>query len=129
MKMKIVIIDDHQIIREGLNALFKNNEFFEVVADFDNEEELFFYLNSHETHLILMDLHLRSANGLELTKRAKMEYPQIKVVMHTMSNNMNHLEEARRIGADGYVLKSGGQKELEAALVKVLAGHKYYQSN
>jgi DNA-binding NarL/FixJ family response regulator len=129
MKMKIVIIDDHQIIREGLNALFRNNKFFEVVADFDNEEELFYYLNTHEPDLILMDLHLRSANGLELTKRSKIEYPQIKVVMHTMSNNKKHMEEAQRIGADGYVLKSGGQKELESALLKVLSGQKYYQSN
>ncbi len=129
MKKKIIVIDDHQIIRDGLNAIFKTNKHYEVIADFDNEEDLFNFLKTNTPDLILMDLHLNSANGLELTRRSKMEYPEVKVIMHTMSDNMYNIEEARKIGAEGYVLKSGGQKKLEDALNKVSAGEKHYQFN
>ena len=126
MKKRIIIVDDHKIIRDGLNATFKNNHVLEVVADFDNEDDLFNFLKTSSTDLILMDLHLNSANGLELTKRSKMEYPDVKVVMHTISDSEDNVEEAKKIGAEGYVLKSGGQKKLEEALYMVLSGQNYY---
>lgn len=129
MRIKIIVIDDHKIIRDGLNAIFKRSKHFEVVADFDNEDDLFKFLKSNSTDLILMDLHLNSANGLELTKRSKLEYPNIKVIMHTMSDSSFNVQKAMEIGAEGYVLKSGGQEKLEDALNKVAAGEKYYQFN
>ena len=126
MKKKLIIIDDHRIIRDGLKAIFKKNKNFEVAGDFDNEEELFHYLSAHSCDIILMDIHLNSANGVELTRRVKIEYPEIKVIMHTMSDDPYNLEESRRIGAEGYVLKSSGQKDLEKALEIVSAGGLYY---
>lgn len=129
MKKKIIVIDDHKIIRDGLNAIFKKNEQFEVIADFDNEADLFSFLKGHSPDLILMDLHLNSANGLELTKRSKLEYPNIKIIMHTMSDSSFNIQLAKELGADGYVLKSGGQEKLEEALTKVAAGEKYYHLN
>ncbi len=129
MRKKIIVIDDHKIIRDGLNAIFKRNKDFEVIADFDNEDDLFDFLKGNSTDLILMDLHLNSANGLDLTRRSKQEYPEIKVIMHTMSDNTYNIEEARVIGAEGYVLKSGGQEKLEEALRRVSAGEEYYQFN
>ena len=129
MKRKLLIIDDHRIIRDGLKAIFKKNKNYEIVADFDNEEELFAFLSSSQVDIILMDIHLNDTNGIELTRRAKKEYPQIKVVMHTMSDDTHNIDEAKKIGAEGYVLKSAGQKELEEALNKVSEGEIYYQLN
>lgn len=126
MKKKLIIIDDHQIMREGLKAIFGKNERYEIVADFDNEEELFEYLKSNPVDIILMDLHLGSTDGIELTRRSKKEFPLVKVIMHTMSDDPYNIEVAKNIGAEGYVLKSGGQKKLEEALEIVSAGGKYY---
>ena len=126
MKTKLIIIDDHQIMRDGLKAIFKINDNYEVVADFDNEEELFEYLKSNSVDIILMDIHLDSTDGIELTKRSKKEFPLVKVIMHTMSEDSYNIELAKKIGAEGYVLKSAGQKELEEALEIVSAGGKYY---
>src|ERR1700741_5470840 len=81
MKKKLIIIDDHRIIRDGLKAIFKKNKNFLVVADFDNEEDLFNFLASGPCDLILMDIHLNSANGIDLTRRVKKEYPKVKVIM------------------------------------------------
>lgn len=126
MKKKLVVIDDHRIIRDGLKAIFRKNENYEVVADFDNEDELFGFLKHNQVDIILMDIHLNSVNGIELTRRSKKDYPRIKIIMHTMSDNPYTIEEARRIGAEGYVLKSSGQKELEEALAIVSTGGTYY---
>jgi two-component system response regulator DegU len=126
MKKKLIIIDDHRIIRDGLKAIFKKNKQFEVVADFDNETELFQFLEFNPVELILMDIHLPSANGIDLTRRVKSEYPAIKVIMHTMSDDPYNIREAKKMGAEGYVLKSSGQKDLERALECVLAGGIFY---
>jgi two-component system response regulator DegU len=126
MKSKLIIIDDHRIIRDGLKAIFKKNKQFEVVADFDNETELFQYLESNPVEIILMDIHLPSANGIELTRRVKSEYPAIKVIMHTMSDDPYNISQAQKMGAEGYVLKSSGQKDLEKALECVSAGGIFY---
>lgn len=129
MRNKIIVVDDHKIIRDGLSAIFNKNKLFEVVADFDNEDDLFHFLKTNSTDIILMDLHLNSANGLDLTQRSKIEYPEIRVIMHTMSDSIFNIERAMDIGADGYVLKSGGQDKLEEALIKVSGGGKYYVFN
>lgn len=126
MKKKLLVIDDHKIIRDGLKAIFRRNDNYEVVADFDNEEELFDYLKGNMVDIILMDIHLNSVDGIELTRRSKKEFPEVKIIMHTMSDNPYNIEEARKIGAEGYVLKSSGQKELEDALKTVSEGGAYY---
>ncbi len=126
MKKKLVIIDDHKIIRDGLKAIFRKNQHYEVVGDFDNEDELFDFLRSNTVDIILMDIHLNSTDGIELTRRSKAEFPAVKIIMHTMSDNQFNIDEAHRIGAEGYVLKSSGQKELEEALEIVSAGGSYY---
>jgi DNA-binding NarL/FixJ family response regulator len=126
MKNTLLIIDDHRIIRDGLKAIFKKNRNFQVVADFDNEEDLFNFLSIDQCDIILMDIHLNSSNGIELTRRVKKEYPGIKVIMHTMSDDPINIKEARAIGAEGYILKSSGQKDLEKALEIVSDGGIFY---
>lgn len=126
MKKKLIIIDDHRIIRDGLKAIFKRNKNFQVTGDFDNEEDLFRSLSNETCDLILMDIHLNSANGIELTRRVKNEYPLVKVIMHTMSDDPININEAKNIGAEGYILKSSGQKDLEKALDIVSNGGIFY---
>ena len=126
MKKKLLIVDDHRIIRDGLKAIFKKNTKFQVVADFDNEEDLLKFLKSNVCDVILMDIHLNSANGVELTRRVKSEYPHVLVIMHTMSDDPYNIKESKAIGAEGYILKSSGQKDLEKALEIVSNGGVFY---
>ena len=126
MKKRLLIVDDHRIIRDGLKAIFKKNKNFQVVGDIDNEEDLFSFLKLEPCDLILMDIHLNSANGIDLTRRVKKEHPEIKVLMHTMSDDPVNINEAKAIGAEGYILKSSGQKDLEKALEIVSNGGIFY---
>jgi DNA-binding NarL/FixJ family response regulator len=126
MKKKLIIIDDHRIIRDGLKAIFKKNRNFEVIADFDNEGELLNFLTTNEADLILMDIHLNTGNGIEISRNVKSDYPSIRILMHTMSDDPYNIEEAKKIGCEGYVLKSSGQKDLEKALEIVSNGGIFY---
>jgi two-component system response regulator DegU len=125
-KKKLIIIDDHRIIRDGLKAIFKRNKNFEVMADFDNEGQLLSFLRTNEADLILMDIHLNTGNGIDISRNVKNEFPQIKILMHTMSDDPYNIQEAKKIGCEGYILKSSGQKELENALDVVSNGGIYY---
>lgn len=123
---KLVIVDDHKIMREGLKALFIRNRDFTIVADMDNGADLFAYLDNNPVDIVLMDIHLPTASGLELAEQVKLNYPTVKVIMHTMSEDEVNMRHARRIHADGYVLKSSGHKELEQALQAVSEGKTFY---
>lgn len=125
-KKKLIIIDDHRIIRDGLKAIFKRNKNFEVIADFDNEEQLLSFLRSNEVDLILMDIHLNTGNGIDISRNIKIEFPKIRILMHTMSDDPYNINEAKKIGCEGYVLKSSGQRELENALDVVGNGGIFY---
>jgi DNA-binding NarL/FixJ family response regulator len=124
MKKKIIIIDDHQIICDGLKAIFKKSDQYEVIADFDNELALFAFLGEEQADIILMDIDLPTGNGIDITRKAKMQYPAIKIIMHTMSNEPYTILLAKQSGADGYVLKYEGQKALELAMEQ-----NYYDTN
>jgi len=97
-----------------------------IVADFDNGDDLFGYLRQNPVDIILMDIHLPASNGLDLAERVKESFPDVKVIMHTMSEDNLNKEKAKVIGAEGYVLKNYGQKELEKALEMVSEGSSYY---
>lgn len=122
----LVVVDDHKIMREGLRALFRKDDMFSIVADTDNGPDLFAYLDDNQVDMVLMDIHLPGANGLELAEEIKRRYPQVKIIVHTMSDDSNNLAYARRIGAEGYVLKSSGHKELLDALTAVRDGGTFY---
>lgn len=126
MKKRLVIVDDHKIIRDGLIAIFKRNRHFEIVADFDNEEDLLNFLKGNLPDIILMDIHLTAANGIEIAKTVKQKYSDVKIIMHTMSDDNYNIEKAQMAGVEGYVLKSSGQKILESAIEIVANGGRYY---
>lgn len=126
MKKKLIIVDDHRIIRDGLIAIFKRNRHFEVVADFDNETDLLRFMQTELPDIVLMDIHLVAANGIEIAQLVKQMYPGVKIIMHTMSDDNFNIEKSKQIGIEGYVLKSAGQKELERAIEIVSSGGTYY---
>lgn len=124
----IVVVDDHKIMRDGLKALFKRSLKFTIVADYDNEDDLFLFLEGNTVDVVLMDIHLPVSNGLDIAKKIKGLHPGIKVIMHTMSEDMHNVEVAKSFGAEGFVLKNFGQKELEKALDEITCGGGQYYS-
>lgn len=126
MKKKIIIIDDHTILRQGLRLVLNKSDQFEVVADFDNENSLNHFLLNNAADIIILDIHLTGIDGIEIARQTKIKFPQIKIIMHSMLSEEYSVEESKRHGADGYVMKCSGYKTLETAINIIMAGGLYF---
>lgn len=126
MKKKIIIIDDHAILREGLRLVLNRNNNFEVVADFDNERSLNEFLIENQVDIVLMDINLTGSNGIDIAHRTKQQFPDVKIIIHSLSSDGYNIERSKLSGADGYVIKCGGYKNLESAINQISVGQTYF---
>ena len=122
---RIVIAEDHTILREGLRAILSSNSEFEIVGEAGDGREAIRCVESIQPDLVLMDLSMPRTNGLEAIKEIKKQNPKIKVMALTVHKTEEYILEALKGGADGYVLKDATQAELVAAIKKVLMGKRY----
>lgn len=122
--MKILIIDDHAIVREGVRRLLgtlPNSEIFEA----SNTHEALAACRMRKPAIVILDINLDTSSGLELLQRLKGEDKNLKVVMFTMHAEPNYAMRAFRSGASGYVSKSASADELIMAVKKVSEGQRY----
>jgi DNA-binding NarL/FixJ family response regulator len=105
-KIRIVIVDDHEDARMGIQAILEGEPSFEVVGLAASGEDALRLVAELSPDLVLMDINLPGMDGLEATKRVKELAPETKVVMATVSDDVSHLFEAIKRGAQGYVLKN-----------------------
>jgi DNA-binding NarL/FixJ family response regulator len=106
MQVRVLIVDDHHHAREGICDILGNQSLFNVVGVGKNSEEALRLTDELIPDLILMDINLPDMNGLETTRLIKLKYPVIKIVMITVSDDITHLLEAIKNGAQGYLLKN-----------------------
>ena len=122
---EIILADDHAVILEGVKAILKSHSRLKVKGDFSNSKSLLEFLSKDKVDLILLDIDIPGADKLNLLKKIKLRYPQTKVVIFTMHKGMNYFLEAKKLGADSYVLKSDLISFLPTILLKALKGEFY----
>ncbi len=103
---RILIADDHALIREEMRAMLASEPDLEVVGDAENGEEALAMCQKLRPNLVLMDVSMPKMDGLEATRTIKREHPHAVVLMVTASEEPSHLAEALKAGAAGYVLKT-----------------------
>ena len=119
---RLLIADDHALVREGLRTVLSGEEDIQVIAEARDGEEALSSCRELRPDLILMDVRMPVMDGLEATRRIKEEMPQVSVVMVTMHENPDYLFEAIKAGAAGYVLKDASGDRLVGAVRKTLEG-------
>lgn len=124
--IKTLLIDDHQVILESLQLLFRSIDNVEVVGTLTDSRKVEDFLGKNEVNLIISDFHIPHLSGVDLTLRIRKIYPQIKILLLTMAEDAPHIREAIKAGVNGYVLKKTGREELEKAIEKIMSGKKYY---
>ncbi len=104
--IRVLIVDDHPHAREGMRAILGLDSLFEVVGEAENGQQAVEWTEMVMPDLILMDINMKPMGGLEATKLIKKKYPYVKIVMVTVSDNIAHLFEALKKGAQGYLIKN-----------------------
>jgi DNA-binding NarL/FixJ family response regulator len=125
-KVKLLVADDHQLVQDGIKLLLRKSEAIEIVGTANNGQEAKDFLNNHSIDVLLTDISMPLVDGIELTIWVKAHFPEIKVLILSMHNENEIVQDAIMAEADGYILKNIGRKELEAAILKVADGGVFY---
>lgn len=126
-KIKVMIADDHSLIREGLRQLLEFDGSIEIIAEASNGIECLEKLNNFEPDVLLLDINMPEKNGIDVLKEMKEKGSSVKVLILTVHNELEYLMNAVDIGVDGYILKDSDFVELKRAINAVLDGDNYIQ--
>jgi two-component system response regulator NreC len=121
---RVLIVDDHAVVRSGLRRLLEEAG-FEVVAEAGDMRTAVFEARAHTPDVILMDVVMPGASGIEATPAVLQEAPEAKVLVLSMQDDPRYVTEAFDAGASGYVLKEAADTELVQAIREVAAGGRY----
>jgi DNA-binding NarL/FixJ family response regulator len=120
--IKIVLVDDHRIVLDGLKRLLDNDEDFHVVAAVNSAEEALKVIAKQPIDLLLTDYTMQGMTGLELANHVKEQHPSIKRVLLSMHDEAHLIKQIMKAGVDGYLLKSIQEAELKQALKQIMNG-------
>ena len=123
--LRIVLAEDHTILREGLRALLSANPDFEIIGEAQDGREAVRCVEKLEPDLLLMDLSMPRMSGMDAIREIKKRYPEIKIIALTVHKTEEYLLNTLQAGADGYVLKDATHDELVLAIQNVMGGKSY----
>ena len=124
-KYRIVIVEDHTILREGLRALLSSNPDFEIVGEAEDGRQAIRWVEKLKPHLVLTDLSMPRMNGMEAIREIRRRAPETKILVLTVHKTDEYILATLQAGADGYLLKDSTHAELLVAVRHVLSGKHY----
>ncbi len=122
---RILLADDHTLIRHGIRNLISNNPALTVIGEVGDGEELLTFLETSQPDLLILDISMPKLTGIEAVSRVKKLYPGIKILMLTMHKNKQYFYHAMSAGADGYLMKEDSDEELLLAIKRIQDGKSY----
>ena len=123
--IKILIVDDHEIMRKGLASVFEQVDDFVVVGEVRNGAEALSFIKSTKPDIVIMDVMMPDENGVEVAERIKQDFPEVKVTMLSAFCDSKMVEKAIRVDVDGYMLKDTSSNDLIKAIRIICGGEKY----
>lgn len=127
-KAELIIVDDHQIFRQGLKSIITMEGIATVIGEASNGKEFIELLSHLKPDLVLMDIDMPLMNGMEATQIALELMPDLKIIAFTMYGDEDYYYKMVDLGAKGYILKSSGINELEMAIAQVMNGESYFSN-
>ena len=125
----ILLVDDHQLVRDGLRLRLDAIEGFRVVGEASNMPDALSAIERLGPDLVLTDLSMKGGSGVALTREIRVRRPEMHVLVLSMHNNAEYMAEARAAGASGYVLKDAPATEIIAAIYTILGGGTYFNDH
>ncbi len=124
--IKLIIVDDHDLFREGLRFVLSKNTDFEVIDEASNGLEYLNIIKTVKPDIVLMDIDMPVMNGINATKKSIDLYPDIKIIVLSMHGDQEHYLQMIESGAKGFILKDAGSKELTLAINEVYNNKNYF---
>lgn len=127
-QIRILLVDDHQLVRDGLRSRLESIPQFLVAAEAGTPEDALNEAANKKIDLVLMDINLKGMTGIELTARFHDQFPDIAVIMLSMHDSAEYVMQSIQAGARGYVLKDSPATDIVTAINTVMAGGIYYSA-
>ena len=125
MSVKVLLAEDHAMVRSGLKSLLDEVPWIDVVGEASNGRQALQFVRQNPVDVVVMDITMPGLNGLEATARISKSHPDVNVLMLSMFANEEHIVQALRQGASGYLVKDAAASELEVAIQTVARGDRY----
>ena len=122
---RVLIVDDHTLLRAGLRALLAQDPSIEIVGEAADGRDAVRAVGQLAPHLVLMDLTMPGMNGIEAVTEIKRRYPDVRILVMTLHKTEDFIHASLKAGADGYILKDATHEELRVAIRSVLQGKTY----
>lgn len=127
--IRIAVVDDHEIVRDGIKILLEDQPGMEIVFEAKNGNEATEFCSAHEVDLVIMDITMPEMDGIQATNIIKEKNTDIKILALTMLNEDQHIRKMIKAGASGYILKSSGKQELIKAINTIMSGRHYFSDD
>jgi DNA-binding NarL/FixJ family response regulator len=124
-QIRVLLADDHKLVRAGIRSLLERLPDVEVIAEASDGREAIRLVEQNEPQIVLMDLAMPELNGLEATQHLARTFPKVRVIILSIYADEEHVYQALRAGAAGYLLKGAATEELELAIRSVAQGETY----
>lgn len=128
-KIKVMLVDDHQLVRDGIKSLISDSYGIDIIGEASNATEFFKLLHIMIPDVVLMDISLPNMSGIEITKILKKDYPKMKVLMLSMYTSEDFIFNALKAGINGYLPKNTTRDELLLAIEEVFYGREYFSKS
>ena len=122
--VRVLIVDDHPVVRHGLRSLLAGHPDLEVVGEAGHGAEALSWLTSHEADVVLLDIRMQGLGGLEVARIAHRSHPSVRIIILTTYDDQSYLHEALEAGVSGYLLKSASHESLPDSIRAVMRGEK-----
>jgi len=126
MIIRVFLVDDHAILREGLRLILESQPDIIIVGEATNGREAVQKISGLQAHIVLMDVGMAELNGIEATAQIRKRCPEAKVIILSMYSTSEHARHALQAGAKGYLLKESLGREVIEAVRRVFAGERYF---
>ncbi len=125
MSIRVILVDDHNVVRSGLRRLLESHKSIVIVAEAETGEAAYQLYGEHTPEVLLMDISMPGMGGLEAAKRILQRYPQAKIIIFSMHEAVSFATQALKTGVKGYVTKTGVAEDLVQAVLEVAKGRTF----
>jgi DNA-binding NarL/FixJ family response regulator len=122
--IRILIVDDHPVVRHGLSNLLSSHPDFEIIGEAEDGAQVLPLLAAHKTDIILLDIQMKGQSGIDVARRVRRSYPQVKIIILTTYDDQIYVDQAIEAGVQGFLLKSASHETLPGSIRAVMRGER-----